>query len=89
MKPGSMITTKPIQNNGGTCFRVRDMPKNFEWRGDAVVAAQIVDKLFHGEVGMLVEISEEGRYARIVTPRGIVGWIKVENIGEVEVQSPA
>lgn len=73
---GDLVITAQIPNHSGICFRLyqfSDLPGTPEsWKS-------MVDKLYHNEVGILLEINERGM-GLVLSPRTKTGWINMANL---------
>jgi hypothetical protein len=75
LQPGDLVTTVHIPNHGGDCFRLYNFSNELgspNWK-------KMTDKLYHGEVGLLLEISIEGM-GLVLSPRAKTGWVNMANI---------
>lgn len=72
---GELIVTRPIPNHGGQAYRVHNLNPR---RGgtETWLRYRMVDKLWHGEVAVVLEVDRVHGYVRICTPRGVEGWIR-------------
>ena len=82
MNPGDIVTTLPIPNNAGTCFRVYDMTEKVLIVDGRVMGNRMIDKFYHGEIAIVLESDDS--WTRILTMRGIAGWIRTSNIRSIE-----
>lgn len=77
---GDLVTTLPIHNHGGNCFRLFQFsdylggPVPVQWKN-------MVDKLYHEEVGILLDIDGKGM-GLVLSPRAKTGWINIANLQE-------
>ena len=80
-----LVTPLPIPNNSGSCYRVYNVNKYAkEIDAQTFLATRLVDKLYHGEVAVLLEISEGDGSCRVLTPRGIAGWCRIINLRSID-----
>ena len=76
-----LVIPLPIPNNDGRCYRIYNYNKYAkEIDVHTLLATRMVDKLYHGEVAVLLETSEGDDGCRILTPRGIAGWCRNGNL---------
>lgn len=77
---GDLVTSLPIPNHGGNCFRLFQfsdylgVPVQVQWKN-------MVDKLYHEEVGILLDIDGKGM-GLVLSPRAVAGWINIANLQE-------
>jgi hypothetical protein len=88
MKPGDLVTPKPIRNSHVACYRLWDIPEEFiksddpkEWK-----IAAVVDKFFMGESGVILQMHSNGS-VQILSPRGLSGWVDASRLLLVEALS--
>lgn len=88
MKPGDLVTPKPIRNSPVKSYRLWDIPEEFiksddpnEWK-----IATVVDKFFMGESGVVLQGHPNGS-VQVLTPRGRSGWIDARHLVLVEARS--
>jgi hypothetical protein len=75
LRPGDLVTNAVVENHGGRCHRLYDMlPEQQVIEVGRIVLSRVIDKLWHGEVGLVVEVS--GDRVLVLTSRGKQGWIK-------------
>ena len=87
MRPGDLVTTRPIPHNEGKCYRVFDLlqreqqvdPENYRF-------ARVVDKLWHGEIATVLQVTDDvgEEKAQVLTPRGLTGWLKTDLLQVVQ-----
>lgn len=73
---GDLVTTVQIPNHGGNCFRLyrfSDLP------GTSASWKNMVGKLYHDEIGILLEINERGM-GLVLSPCAKTGWINMANL---------
>jgi hypothetical protein len=78
MKPGDLVTPKPIRNSPQSCYRLWDTDDLNEWK--------MVDKFFMGESGVILQGHTNGS-VQVLTPRGRSGWIDARHLVLVEARS--
>ena len=81
MKPGDLTIGKKIPRNLGKCYRIYNVIGIDPTR---MIYPEVVDKLYHGELAFVIETCDEKKRVRILTPRGIIGWILVDLLEVVE-----
>ena len=80
-----LVTPLPIPNNSGSCYRVYNVNKYAkEVDVQVFLSTRMVDKLYHNELAILLEVSSDGVGSRILTPRGIAGWCRTDNLKTIE-----
>ena len=83
MKPGDLVTLKIIPNHHRDCCRIFNIPNSMEKLESGWIYSTFVDKLFTGEVGVVVELRSDLHKVRILSPRGILGWCTEDNLVEI------
>lgn len=85
MKPGDLVTPKPIRNSHVKSYRMYDIPEEFITSSEisAWKIASVVDKFFIHEVGLLLQIHPSGA-VQLLSPRGISGWVDGRHLKLIE-----
>ena len=78
---GDLVRTRRTENHGSTCYRLYDSAqKQAQIIDDKIIYTKMVEKIFHDEVGLVLEVQYDIDKARVLSPRGIPGWISILNL---------
>ena len=87
MSPGTLVTIKPISSIDLRPYRLFSILKSEQ---DVLVNRfpALVDKIHHGELGLVISIARDSDghdKARLLTPRGKLGWVKCSHLQEINI----
>ena len=82
MQPGFLVTGKPTSNSHVACFRMYSTSKKvfFDRETGEVLGANVVDKFYHGETGIVIDVDVAESKVCVLGPRGLTGWLRMENV---------